>query len=719
MIKKIDNNQSFLSQSLWVKGGVILLAIVIMAVALFSPTLLSHQRNLLIGSVEKRYQVGSIANVDLKANETFYYIDEAETQKKLAEDIKAVPLYFKYSTVETEVMHSLVASIFSDNPIMELKEDSIIAQSLPITQKDILRQLLFNLVGRYSATGIYLDEEIDRLIEQNREKFVLVDNEKIEQQSIDDVLTLSYVLNEVKEQLNSYQELLNFEHKELAYSILEKTLRANIFYDVERTTREQRFAITDSTPVSVKVDKGQYILKKDYVVTNQSLKALKAMRIAAAKFTFNQMIGRALFVIIVTVNGIWAFYVTFSHSKRRYQYLFLFLGGILFTQIMTYLILILVSNFDVVTLDPFLPLYFVPILITLITNLKRSGMISALLLASYSILLPQANLSTLFFILGVAAGGIYFIKYVSKRLDMIFQWFFSLIWAIGILLVNHLFNGYSLNNFLQPVVALIANISLSYALVSILLPLSELIFNFPTPFRLRELAYSDAPMLVRLSQVAVGTYNHSIQVAELAYSGALALNRDALLSRVGALYHDIGKSENPEYFIENQSGDNKHDDLKASLSVAVIKSHVTIGAEKAREARLPVEVIDILVQHHGNDVIAIFLKEAQDQAAAEGSTLTVSKQDYSYNNPIPQSPEAAIVMLADSVEAASRSIAKPSAQKYEKLVNQIFMGKIERKQLGDSRLSITELDILAKVFTQILTGRDHKRIEYPGQSVED
>ncbi|MFA5514407.1 MAG: phosphohydrolase, partial [Sphaerochaetaceae bacterium] len=134
--------------------------------------------------------------------------------------------------------------------------------------------------------------------------------------------------------------------------------------------------------------------------------------------------------------------------------------------------------------------------------------------------------------------------------------------------------------------------------------------------------------------------------------------------------------------------------------------------------RLPQEVIDIVAQHHGNDVIAIFLKEAEEAARAEGSSAVVEAQDYAYNGLVPQSREAAIVMLADGVEAASRSIAKPTLLKYERLVNQIFMGKIERKQLISSGLSITDLDTISFVFVQFLTGRDHKRIEYPNQQQE-
>ncbi len=177
------------------------------------------------------------------------------------------------------------------------------------------------------------------------------------------------------------------------------------------------------------------------------------------------------------------------------------------------------------------------------------------------------------------------------------------------------------------------------------------------------------------------------------------------------MYHDIGKLDHPEYFIENQSGDNKHDDLKTSLSVAIIKSHVKIGVEKGREAGLPQEVLDIISQHHGNDIIPFFLKEAQEEAANNKNSAKVKIEDFSYTNSPPQTPEAAIVMLADGVEAASRSMQKPSVQKFEKLVYQVIMGKIERKQLFLSRLSLTDLDLIAANFVQTLVGRSHRRLD--------
>jgi putative nucleotidyltransferase with HDIG domain len=325
--------------------------------------------------------------------------------------------------------------------------------------------------------------------------------------------------------------------------------------------------------------------------------------------------------------------------------------------------------------------------------------------------MPQASAMTFFF--SLTAGGIclYFFRYTFKRLEDLFNWFYASVICSFAALALNLLVGLPLQSVLPLIGGMILNITISLVLVEALVPLCERVFNIPTTYRLSELAFSDSPVLDRLSTVAQGTYNHSRYVSDLAYQAAKAIGANAMLARVGGIYHDIGKSDHPEYFIENQGTENKHDDIKPSLSVAIIKSHVKLGLEKGREAGLPQEVLDIIAQHHGNDVIQFFYNEAKEQAQLAG--VEVKEDDYSYTGSPPTFPESAIVMLADCVEAASRTIKKPNHSKYQKLVHAIIMGKFERDQLKDSQLSLTDLDHIEDAFVQTLIGRDHHRIEYP------
>jgi putative nucleotidyltransferase with HDIG domain len=240
-----------------------------------------------------------------------------------------------------------------------------------------------------------------------------------------------------------------------------------------------------------------------------------------------------------------------------------------------------------------------------------------------------------------------------------------------------------------------------------ILPVLEQALNAPTRFRLMELSDLNAPILKRLLTVAPGTYSHSVTVAHLAESACREIGADPLLARVGAYYHDIGKIEQPEYFVENQSGYNKHDELNPRLSATVIRSHVKLGAEKARALGLPEGVVDIISQHHGNAVIAWFFEQAK-KAGGE-----VDADDFSYPGQPPSSKEAAVVMLADSVEAATRTLKKPTASRLEDFIREIIMDKVQDGQLDRSDLTFKDIDTVRDSFTRILAGQFHSRIGYP------
>lgn len=324
---------------------------------------------------------------------------------------------------------------------------------------------------------------------------------------------------------------------------------------------------------------------------------------------------------------------------------------------------------------------------------------------------------TFFLSLSVSGVCLYFFQYTIKRLEDLFNWFYAIVISSFAAIALNVLVGIQLTSVLPLIGGIVLNVTISLVFTEALVPLCERMFNIPTAYRLSELAFSDSPVLERLSTVAQGTYNHSRYVSDLAYKAAKAIGANAMLARVGGIYHDIGKSDHPEYFIENQGSENKHDDIKPSLSVAIIKSHVKLGLEKGREVGLPQEVLDIISQHHGNDVIQFFFNEAKEQSLKAG--LDVKEDDFSYSGEPPAFPESAIVMLADCVEAASRTLKKPNHSKYQKLVHSIIMGKIEREQLKNSQLSLTDLDVIEDAFVQTLIGRDHHRIQYPDEAKEE
>jgi putative nucleotidyltransferase with HDIG domain len=252
------------------------------------------------------------------------------------------------------------------------------------------------------------------------------------------------------------------------------------------------------------------------------------------------------------------------------------------------------------------------------------------------------------------------------------------------------------------------------------LPPLENALNAATSFRLIELSDLNAPILRRLFTVAPGTYSHSIMVANLAETACQDIGANSLLARVGAYCHDLGKMENPEYFVENQSDYNCHDDMAPDLSAAVIRGHVKLGVEKARQLGLPREVIDIISEHHGNSVITWFYSKALKQEGAGGANgkaggikKTINMEDYCYQGSPPCSRESAVVMLADVTEAAVRTLHKPTAEKMEVFIQELIAKKVEHGQLAQSELTFRDLEAIKNAFVQVLAGYYHSRIEYP------
>ena len=246
------------------------------------------------------------------------------------------------------------------------------------------------------------------------------------------------------------------------------------------------------------------------------------------------------------------------------------------------------------------------------------------------------------------------------------------------------------------------------------LPFIERIFNLATPMRLRELADLNQPFFRRFLLEAPGTYHHSVLVGSLAEAAADVVGADPLLARVGGYYHDIGKLTKPTYFAENIHGQSRHEKLSPPMSALVIVSHVRDGVEMGKELGLPQPVVDVIAQHHGTCVVEYFYYEALKEARANGSTR-VDVARYRYPGPKPQTKEAAIVMLADAVEAASRALKSPSSARVAELVHELVMRRLLDGQLDESPLTLREIHKIEQTMTRMLQGLFHTRIPYPSR----
>ncbi|HCG99630.1 MAG TPA: hypothetical protein DE036_07545 [Actinobacteria bacterium] len=242
------------------------------------------------------------------------------------------------------------------------------------------------------------------------------------------------------------------------------------------------------------------------------------------------------------------------------------------------------------------------------------------------------------------------------------------------------------------------------------LPFLEKVFGITTDIKLVELSYANQPLLRELMMKAPGTYNHSIMAGNLAENAAEEIGANPLLARVGAYYHDIGKIKRPLFFVENQIGcENPHDHTNPSLSCLIITSHVKEGIDLGKKYHLPPEILDIINEHHGTSIVAFFYHKAKESVVKE----TINEENYRYSGQRPKSKEAALVMLADSVEAAARTIAKPTPGRIEQLIKRIVQSKLDDGQLNESNLTLNDIEKIIRSFTQLLTSLYHTRVEYP------
>ncbi len=268
--------------------------------------------------------------------------------------------------------------------------------------------------------------------------------------------------------------------------------------------------------------------------------------------------------------------------------------------------------------------------------------------------------------------------------------------------------------------ASIASGLIASLLVLLLLPVCEALFRLTSTMSLLELSDLAHPLLQRLAFEAPGTYHHSLMVANLAQAAADEIGANSVLARVGAYFHDIGKITKPAYFTENiRTGQNPHDELAPSMSALLVMSHIKEGVTLAMLYKLPRAVIDIIQQHQGTGLVVYFHHKAGRQAQAEPQTASnkmravVDESSYRYPGPKPTSREAAIIMLADSVEAASRSIEKPTATGIAELVDRMIDARIEDSQLDDCEMTLEELSRVKRAFVFCLSNMLHSRIAYP------
>ena len=450
----------------------------------------------------------------------------------------------------------------------------------------------------------------------------------------------------------------------------------------------------------------ELLVSKNQVVTENDMRMLKELHLITDESNrIKVFLSLSFFVLILIGLGwiyIWRFHPELLEQERM-LYLLLMLIILVVGLIK---VLSLVDNSAV----PYLaPVSFAAMLITILIDPQLALAMTIILSLLGGIIVDYSLALTIFyFISGVVA--VLSLTHFQRQRDMVRCGLILMVSNAVIAIVLNLLFRSSFN--FPSVLLATTNGFLSAVLAIGSLPFLEHIFRITSPIRLLELSNPGNPLLRRLQIEAPGTYHHSIMVGNLAEAAAEGIGADALWVRVGSYYHDIGKIKRPYFFVENQfAQENPHEKLNPTLSTLIITYHVKEGAEIAREHGLPQKLIEIIEQHHGTDLVRYFYRRATESVQGEREVL--SEENFRYEGPKPQTKEAALVMLADSVEAAVKSLPKPTPSKVEALVQKIIRERLDDGQFDECSLTLKDLNEVKNSFIKVLGGMFHNRIEYP------
>jgi cyclic-di-AMP phosphodiesterase PgpH len=644
--------------------------------------------------ITKKYSlaVGDIAKFNIKA--TREMIDKNSTEKKIKlAEASVGEKYEKKPEVKTGVVED-IRSFF-------MKIDSVKLLELDEQQKiDTLKP---------EVSIVLKDEEYAELLKLNYEDLRSLEEFLIEEITrIYDNMTIN---NGNKEDLEKATENLvaGFNNsdmikklKVIGINIGTANIKPNFFYDKEKTEIMKKEATESVSPEIIKKD--QIIVKEGEPVTFEQINILKEMGLLNNDPKTLWYIYISLGILVFTIITLQWYYLykyyrnTFDNSRKLALISMLSCISILLARTLS-------------LISPFLiPFACAPMLFTLLINYKISLTLNVINLILISGVVGFNIEITLIAALNAVLGSMVLRK-LQARNDILYS---SILIAVINIIIT-LTIGIILSNNTMEIIKKTGYSGLSGILSAILtigfLPLFEGTFDIITTIKLLELSNPNQPLLKKLLVEAPGTYHHSIMVANLAEFASEEVGGNSVLARVGAYYHDVGKIKRPYFFKENQFGnDNPHNKITPGLSSVIITSHVKDGIDLAKEYNVPEVIRDIIEQHHGNSVVKYFYITAKNLST---SPEEVKEEDFRYPGPIPKSKEAAIIMLADCVEAAVRSISEPTTEKIENMVNNIVKDRLNDGQLYDCNLTLRDIEKIRKAFLKSLSGIYHQRIEYP------
>lgn len=628
---------------------------------------------------------GDVAQIDIKAPKDI--VDNVATQKKIQEAINNVNPKYDYDESVAQESYIKLTDFF--NKLRSIRKSNSSEQDKLNSLKD---QLPIKLDDKSLKTLLSIEDNTLIAVES-----IAISTEKatMSRQITDDAL--SGALNSVKSIIDNSD--LKSDLKPIVYSIISSVISPNMIYNAHETEIARKDAAEKIQPVMYK--KGQNIIISGEVVTNDQIQVLKALGLLKnnSKIDFAMLFGIVILLSLSLFISIYYINRLNKKVKEKNSYIqILCLLGLLY-----YFIVIALKNINVLLI----PSEMLALSVSVILDPYIAIMLNTIFSIIGGMML---NFNQAYIVMSLFGGIIGAIKMANsrQRIDFIKSGIYvSAVNTLAILGVG-LINSNNIIPVLENSLWGIISGAFSAILAIGLLPFWEAGFDIITPLKLLELSNPNNTLLKKLMMDAPGTYHHSIIVANLAEAGSDAIGANSLLTRVGAYYHDIGKVKRPYFFKENQfTEENLHDKISPDLSTLVITSHVKDGIELAKKYKLPEDIVNLIKEHHGTSLVKYFYSKAlkTDDLCEENS--------FRYSGPKPQSKEAAILMLADSIEASVRSLHEPTDEDIETMVNKIIDDRLKDGQLDESNLTLKDIKTLGKSFLSSLNGIFHHRIEYP------
>ena len=685
----------------------------------------------------ENYKLGEVLGRSIIAPTDLSAVDQAETdrRKNIARETTRPIFNFDSSRAETSVQS--FRSAWDDLKVQSDEGQSkslvwngeggpavakaIAAHNFNEADLDRIASILRELGGGY----IYDDADAERL----QQEIVLVDvRNPVAQMIVPAPRTRMTALSTARRNLE--QRILTLpgwssEQKTALNTALAPLIRSNVVLDQTATATARETEASRVEPVMISLKRNQVVAREGDTVTPGILAQVTAIKSSGhSGRPWNNFLGLLLIVIAV-------YWVAWKFAEHRSggslltltkHRAFALVGSAILVQ--TALMKVGFTFGDSMAArmqppfnDPVIWNFAIPfaaaaLLVAMLVE-TQLAFLTGIITALFAGMLAPSGMQKALFAMVSCSAAIYGIGRYRERQSVTLAGLLvggvNVVMAIALIAYSE--QPLTLRTILMAAAAGIAGGLLTAVFTAGGLPINESLFGILTDVKLLELSNADLPVLGQLAMRAPGTNQHSHAVGQLAEDACRAVGANPLLARIGALYHDIGKLAAPEYFVENQQGDNPHDRLRPYQSAKIITSHVTYGSRLAKEIGLPEKIADFIPQHHGTRTLHYFLRKAQAQAKPGE---TVDEADFRYPGPKPQFKEAAIMMLADSCEAAARSLARPDPENIRAIVLKIFDAIISDGQLDHCDVTLQELRTIREAMISALTAIYHARIDYPG-----